>query len=65
MTNKEKHKMHGSKPSASVWKNSQYGRTILNEILHPRSSGGSRIFEKGGRGNGKVTLGLIRLNINV
>ena len=30
------------------------------------SSGGSRIFEKGGgRGNGKVTLGLLRLNINV
>ena len=28
-------------------------------------SGGSRIFEKGGRGNGKVTLGLLRLNMNV
>ena len=29
------------------------------------ASGGSGIFEKGGRGNGKVTLGLLRLNINV
>ena len=28
-------------------------------------SGGSRFFEKGGRGNDKVTLGLLRLNINV
>ena len=34
--------------------------------INDNYSGGSRIFEKGGgRGNGKVTLGLLKLNINV
>ena len=36
----------------------------LNQFLGV-PSGGSRIFEKVGHGNGKVTLGLLRLNINV
>ena len=35
-------------------------------ILWAQASGGYRIFEKGGgRSNGKVTLGLLKLNINV
>ena len=45
-------------------------RMVVNRLLlavnsNSTLSGGSRIFEKGGRGNGKVTLGLLRLNINV
>ena len=39
--------------------------SIANSEEKSDISGGSRIFEKGGRGNGKVTLGLLRLNINV
>ena len=42
--------------SRNVLRNVEIFRTIR---------GGSRIFEKGGRGNGKVTLELLRLNINV
>ena len=54
------------KQNAHYLQYNTYLNTGAAAIQYAVRSGGSRIFEKGGgRGNGKVTLGLLRLNINV
>ena len=45
--------------------NNSHLNTAIYDFESFFCSCGSRIFEKGGRGNVKVTLGLLRLNINV
>ena len=54
-------KSSGTVLNANILSPERVHHSFISAII----SGGSRIFEKGGRGNGKVTLGLLRLNINV